>query len=37
FDEVWVLPVYKHMFSAKMDAMAEVGAPTFEDRIEMCR
>ncbi|CAN0395978.1 unnamed protein product, partial [Scytosiphon promiscuus] len=37
FDEIWVLPVYQHMFSAKRSAMAERGAPTYEDRIEMCR
>eukprot|EP00752_Nemacystus_decipiens_P007637 g6826.t1 len=37
FDELWVLPVYQHMFSAKRNAMADKGAPTYEDRIEMCR
>lgn len=37
FDEIWVLPVYQHMFSAKRTAMADKGAPTYEDRIEMCR
>ncbi|CAN0406703.1 unnamed protein product [Ascophyllum nodosum] len=37
FDELWVLPVYKHMFASKRDTMAEPGAPTFEDRVEMCR
>ncbi|CAM9170041.1 unnamed protein product [Ectocarpus sp. 12 AP-2014] len=37
FSEIWVLPVYQHMFSAKRKAMAKTGAPTYEDRIEMCR
>lgn len=37
FDEIWVLPVYQHMFSAKRDAMTDRGSPTYEDRIEMCR
>ncbi len=31
FDEVWVLPVYNHMFSSKRQL-----AP-FDDRLEMCR
>lgn len=36
-DEIWVLPVYKHMYAEKREAMAEPGAPTFEDRVNMCR
>lgn len=37
YDELWVLPVYKHMYAKKREAMAEPGSPTFEDRVEMCR
>ena len=31
FNEVWILPVYSHMFSSKSNLAS------FEDRVEMCR
>ena len=32
FDEVWILPVYRHMFDEKLSGMA-----SFEDRVCMAR
>ncbi|CAM9199804.1 unnamed protein product, partial [Phaeothamnion confervicola] len=37
YDEIWMLPVYRHMFTNKREDMAKSGAPTFEQRMDMCK
>ncbi|CAM9141523.1 unnamed protein product, partial [Chrysoparadoxa australica] len=36
YDEIWVLPVYEHMFAHKREALAS-GTASFGQRLEMCR
>ncbi|CAM9838918.1 unnamed protein product, partial [Choristocarpus tenellus] len=37
YEEVWVLPVYQHMFKSKRDNMSVSGSATFNQRVDMCR
>ena len=36
YDEVWVVPVYRHAFESKNDAMLKTKMPNFQQRCEMC-
>ena len=37
YDEVWVVPVYRHAFESKNDAMLKTKMPNFQQRCEMSR
>jgi hypothetical protein len=37
YDDIWVLPVYRHMFSDKRKSMAHPGSASFDQRLEMCK
>ncbi|KAG5189845.1 hypothetical protein JKP88DRAFT_271566 [Tribonema minus] len=37
YDEIWIMPVYRHMFSHKRTSMSQPGAATFDQRLEMCK
>lgn len=36
YDEVWIVPVYRHAFESKNDAMLKTKMPNFQQRCEMC-